>query len=335
MLKIEYDSIFLFKTKKMEKVNPVKILEYSEFSEFEKEVLSGKIFNYHLITDHIFRGQSSNKFDLLPSIFREDFWKTKKFFGDKKTNQPHLNDEFHYIQKELEVLKKFYKIADIKGLYVPHIDKLKYRLSEDIWDFYGNWLPDDMFELAGIAQHYGVPTRLIDWSFDINIALYFAITNNFYSKSINDKDDSIVLWVLNIDDLKDIQSNVNHRKKPKFNQFELIKPVYHSNRNLFHQKGLFTMWKSTFSNESLNDDDEFIKPFDKQIENYIFREYFSGPLTKSIIEPILYKILLNKSELMSAIQYLSNHGYTGATLFDGYYGVAKKMQEDEFIRGLY
>jgi len=34
-------------------------------------------------------------------------------------------------------------------------------------------------DLLMIMQHYSVPTRLVDWSEDPNIALYFAVNNNF------------------------------------------------------------------------------------------------------------------------------------------------------------
>ena len=35
---------------------------------------------------------------------------------------------------------------------------------------YETWLPEDLYELAGLAQHYGVPTRLLDWSQDIFVS---------------------------------------------------------------------------------------------------------------------------------------------------------------------
>lgn len=30
-----------------------------------------------------------------------------------------------------------------------------------------------------LMQHYGIPTRLLDWSQDFRVALYFAVTNNY------------------------------------------------------------------------------------------------------------------------------------------------------------
>jgi hypothetical protein len=40
-----------------------------------------------------------------------------------------------------------------------------------------DWPPQGLYEALAIAQHYGVPTRLLDFSSDPLIAAYFAVEN--------------------------------------------------------------------------------------------------------------------------------------------------------------
>ncbi|APF23163.1 FRG domain-containing protein [Clostridium butyricum] len=56
-----------------------------------------------------------------------------------------------------------------------------------------NYRPTNYFEKMLTAQHYGIPTRLQDWSESPLVSLFFGTSN---SKNLND-DDYIIIWCLN------------------------------------------------------------------------------------------------------------------------------------------
>lgn len=105
-----------------------------------------------------YRGVRDQDYDMLPSISRND-----------------LNVNYETI-----FLSKF------KSKAIPYLGQLpSYPFSEGLA---GYW--DWMF----LMQHYGIPTRLMDWSEDALVALIFAINVDASPKEL-DKDPAV--WCLN------------------------------------------------------------------------------------------------------------------------------------------
>lgn len=72
-----------------------------------------------------------------------------------------------------------------------HIDA-EVNMFADFWTMIDEDSPRDSWERLSFMQHYGVPTRLLDWTTDLNAALYFAIASS-ERKGTGDP----WIWVLN------------------------------------------------------------------------------------------------------------------------------------------
>ena len=104
-----------------------------------------------------YRGQSKSTWELNPKIFR---------FGH--STEYLIREENHLF-------------SDFRGDYVNYLPNISER---DSWD------------VLCAMQHYGISTRLLDWSTELNVALYFAIKN---AKKIDQQKPETwpCIWVLN------------------------------------------------------------------------------------------------------------------------------------------
>jgi hypothetical protein len=93
----------------------------------------------------IFRGATNVEYELIPKIGRPE-WRHEGFTGGVRAFRP---------EQEAELLRTFKKQAR------PYIA----------------YPPDKDIEWLAIAQHHGLPTRLLDWTESILVAAYFAVEN--------------------------------------------------------------------------------------------------------------------------------------------------------------
>lgn len=304
----------------------IKEIKYESLKNFIDDIsYNGELYKI-FERNYIFRGLSSDKYNLIPNALREEeqesLWKLSGCSGAL------LNYEFEQIMIEFMLLQRFFNKCDYNGLSIPNVNRLRADmiinigvdalLRTDTCTNPGTWIPDDLFEIAGIAQHYGIPTRLLDWTQDIFVALYFAASGALKIKGNHQKESKyMVIWALNstlVDTFK--------YKKP----LKIIIPQYNSNPNLCAQKGLFTLWqvKIPIKKYFIIDTNVLINrtPLDTLISNETeFKEIYG----------VLYKILIPKSEAKNLYDYLRHLGYDASRLFPGYSGIRQCIEEDSLF----
>lgn len=117
----------------------------------------------------------------------------------------------------------------IKGKTTLQLEKRIFKLFKESSLPYLEFKPTNELEWLAVAQHFGLPTRLLDWSYNPLVASYFAVESN--------PDSDSALFVLSG------CSTIQEPEKFKLTSQDKVqkyRPPYISSR-IQNQSGLFTV----------------------------------------------------------------------------------------------
>ncbi|WP_136255121.1 FRG domain-containing protein [Onishia niordana] len=273
----------------------------------------------------VFRGHSKESYKLIPNALRpenvEQLWKYVNG-GNVNTDQT----EFLSLQidAEFQLLREFYKLADMQGLGVPVANTFRKNLAQT-FDAFGArhidqqsiWLPEDLHEATALAQHYGIPTRLLDWTYDPYVALYFAF------KGAVETSGKLVVWALNKDHISFLQPTVDRIN------IEFITPHYASNPNLNAQKGLFTL--CPVKRLSMMEEAKLMQDSKVQlVDRRPLDEFISSTAKEDENIALMKKFIVTANNAQEGLRILEKMGYGTSRIFPGYDGVARQVLERNF-----
>ncbi len=192
-------------------------------------------------------------------------------------------------------------IEEFKKLYYPHLD---YRLQDNKWD------------LLALAQHHGLPTRLLDWTENPLAALWFTFTEERMGDSNNEavtatRDSKLyrTVWSFIIKNEELITINNESPDPYRQDRTTVFRPN-HITKRITAQNGWFTVHKFLPEKER-----KFI-PLNKN------REY-RGRLTK-------FKIPENhRNDILKRLDKLGINSYS---LFPDLEGLSKYLAWKHFKR---
>lgn len=255
-------------------------------------IFEGPFFNYRTV----YRGQSDSDWLLSPQVYREDI--VKRY----KPGIPVLFDD-HPGQTLFEwgLLDSFIYHCDMRGLSIPN-DSMEFREYFSFQNIMhmnsienSSWPQDKVLPLMAVAQHHGIPTRLLDWSSNSVIASYFAAAGAVNAKRM-EKHKRIAVFGFIFD---------AHRKNA---EYRYIHVPGSTSPNLAAQGGSFIL----VNNSGRRGEDFTI---DVSLE------------TKVINNDRLVKITLPVEFAADLLKRCHQFGVSAASIFPGYDGVGKAVME--------